>query len=287
MSRAPAITVTTAHASGAQAELAGDVLHAQRRRLLDLLRELPRHAWAAPTRCPDWSVQDVVRHLCDVSAKWLAVMRGSASERSGLEALDPRTTPAEWLSQSASDSPHDTIARFERVSRELLDEVDRRRARRDDARVSGLPYGPVPWSVVALHVFWDAWVHERDIVRSLGRPHVTTPTESRAAAAFGLLIAGMPFMLASASFDEVIVLEGDGGGRYELAVHDGTVTVGIDVAQAEDGALRGVLPDVVDALVGRDPDLMDALEGPRERINALGTLRRFMLASPNRMEMPS
>ena len=42
----------------------------QRRRLAALLGELDDEQWAAPSRCAEWSVQDVVAHLVSVNQFW-------------------------------------------------------------------------------------------------------------------------------------------------------------------------------------------------------------------------
>jgi uncharacterized protein (TIGR03083 family) len=268
-------TVSTGAATDAQVRLAQGALRSQRLRLVDLFGELEDKDWSAPTRCPEWSVHDVVRHLCDVTVTWLGLLTGESPEHVGMEGFDPRTTPAAWVERSATRRPVDTLADFGRASGVLLDEVDRLVRRRAVDRVP-LPYGAVPWSIVVLHVFWDAWVHERDIVLPLGRVHESPEIESRAAAAFGLIISGVAFRLLGTPLYETVVLEGDGGGVFRLDVRDETVTVSLDGEERGGDALRGALPDVVDSLIGRAPQLGEVLHGPADRVAPLGTLGRFM-----------
>jgi len=139
------------------------------------------------------------------------------------------------------------------------------------------PYGTVHWSIIGLHVFWDAWVHERDIVVPLGRVHDSPAIESRAAATYGLVMSGVPFALLGLPRGETVVLDGDGGGLFELEVDDGCVTVRARGGEDASNALRGALPSAVDSLVGRAPDLGEVLQGPAERVEALGQMRRFMM----------
>ena len=42
----------------------------QRRRLEAMLADLATDEWAAPSRCDDWTVQDVVAHLAGVNTFW-------------------------------------------------------------------------------------------------------------------------------------------------------------------------------------------------------------------------
>ena len=96
------------------------------------------------------------------------------------------------------------------------------------------------------------------------------------AAAFGLVISGVPFTLLGTPLQETVVLEGEGGGRFRLDVRDETVTVSVDGDEGGGDALRGALPDVVDSLIGRVPPLADVLRGPADRVEPLGMLGRFM-----------
>jgi len=225
-----------------------------------------------------------VRHLCDATLKSTTLLRGELP--GDVVGFDPRTTPVAWLVRSAGERPHDTLAVFEDASAELLDEVDRHVR---DATDVDLPFlfGPVPWSIVVLHVFWDAWVHERDILVPLRRRHESPAVEARAAATYGLtigcvpvLLAGTPFRWSGASrrpLDETVVLAGDGGGIFRLEAGDGKITITVGDGDVE--PLRGVLADVVDSLVGRGPELTEGLTGPPERVERLGMLRAIMLRS--------
>lgn len=273
----PALTVSTARASDAQNEFVRNALRSQRSRLAALLRNLDDDAWTAPSRCTAWNAHEVVRHLCDATRACTVLLRGELPE--GIEGFDPRTTPDAWLARSAHETPHDTVEVFETTSTELLDEVDRHVR---DATSDPVPflYGPVPWSIAVLHVVWDAWVHERDVLLPLQRGHESPAIESRAAAAYGLLLGCSPAMLQGTPLDECVVLDGAGGGTFRLDSHDNAITITVDggdsdVSTAE--PLRGALGDVVDSLVGRGPELTEVLRGPQERVQRLGLFRAFML----------
>ena len=270
------LTVSTGSATDAQSRLALDALRSQRRRLVDLFSAFDDDAWTAPTRCAEWSVHEVVRHLCDVTVRWHALLRGEPPETVGTAALDPRTTPVVWLEGSAGESPVDTIGVFDRASADLLEDVAELATRNAIDRCL-LPYGAVPWSALMLHLFWDAWVHERDILLPLDRTHASPTIESRAAATYALVMAAVPFLLLGTPFEETVVLDGDGGGSFQIHVRDGAVTVRMGEADDTPDPLRGALPIVVDSLIGRGPQPSQVLRGPAERAEALGKLRRFVL----------
>lgn len=283
---------TTGPAADGQGRFARDALRSQRERLVTLLAGFDREAWDAPSRCSEWSVHEVVRHLSDVTLKSTALVQGARTEDVDARDMDPRTAPAGWLGRSEGESPRDTLAALERATTELLEAVDRQVGTATEVHWI---YGSVPWSTAVLHVFWDAWIHERDILLPLGEPHDSPPIESRAAAAYGLLMAVLPTLAAGGSLKEVVALSGQGGGSFLIEADggtggrplslaglpvEGTVTVkgaDDDAAGRVDGALTGTLVEVVDSLVGREPDLTQALHGPPDRVQGLGFLRAFML----------
>jgi uncharacterized protein (TIGR03083 family) len=262
--------------------------------LSTLLRGLTSDTWDAQSRCTEWSVHEVVRHLCDMTLKATTLLRGGRPGDVDTQNMDPRTAPVNWLYRSAGEAPRDTLVVFEAATAELLAEVDHHLGAAADIQWL---YGPVPWSIAALHVFWDAWVHERDILIPLGQPQDSPAVESRAAATYGLLMAGLPTLAGDTSLDETIVLAGDGGGVFRLEARgdlrsgrqftmagypaEGTIWITVDDgdgAGREPELLDGTLVNVVDSLVGREPELTEALQGPPERVQRLSVLRAFMLS---------
>jgi uncharacterized protein (TIGR03083 family) len=290
-----ATTISTATVGDTQNEFARSALRSQRQRLAAVLRGLADDAWTVQSRCTEWSVHEVVRHLCDVSVRATAILQGEVPVDVDSEGVDPRTAPVAWLADFPDGPPQATCAAFEEASAEVLGEVDRHVR---DATGVEVPwfYGPVPWSIAALHLFWDAWVHERDILVPLRRAHESPTVESRAAATYGLTMGCLPAIVLGAPLDETVVLSGNGGGMFRLHVHTDrpsgrqlrlagyraagnvTITAGNgDGDRAGPQPLRGRLVDVIDSLVGRGADLNEVLHGPPERVERLGMLRAFML----------
>src|SRR5262249_25264259 len=159
----------------------------QRQRFAAVLRGFGPGDWAAPTRCTEWSAHDVVRHLCDGTMKLAAA--GPDDRTLDLAAgFDPRITPRGWPAVSAVEAPAATFRRFLETTGELLVVARGRLAssHRFDVR---LPYGPVEWTVLMLHGFWDSWIHERDVLLARGREHPTDDDATVYATGYGLFIA--------------------------------------------------------------------------------------------------
>lgn len=146
----------------------------QRRRLAATLAELDDAQWSAPSRCEEWSVQDVTAHLVDTNGFWVASI---AAARSGeptryLANFDPVATPAQLVAGARSSSPAEVLERFVESNEALAESV----AGLDLegwSMTGEAPPGHVPLRAVALHALWDSWVHERDIMLPLG----ITPVE--------------------------------------------------------------------------------------------------------------
>jgi uncharacterized protein (TIGR03083 family) len=216
----------------------------QRLRFLGVLQGFGAEDWAAPTRCTDWSAHEVVRHLCDANAIGIAV-----SSEDGIldvtEGFDPRTSPRRWLASSAGESPSATLDRFVATTSELLALAHDRLAqgRGFDVR---LPYGPMDWTVLLLHGFWDSWIHERDVLLARGAEHPTDGDATAYATAYGLFITAAVASMFGSQIHEQLTLGGDGGGIFEVDSRGGvTLTVRRATGAGPCAA------EVADALAGR------------------------------------
>jgi len=221
------------------------VFGAQRQRFAAVLRGFGPDDWAAPTRCADWSAHDVVRHLCDGNA----IAAGTDDHALDLTAdFDPRITPRGWPAASASQTPRASFSRFLATTDELLALLRGRLARGLSFDIR-LPYGPMDWTILVLHAFWDSWLHERDVLLARGREHPTDGDATIYAAAYGLFIAAAVAAMLGEQVKETLTLGGDGGGIFELDTRDGvtltvtrvTTTAGPPAAEVTD-ALAGRLP---------------------------------------------
>ena len=226
-----------------------EVFGEQRRRFVSVLNGFGPEDWAAPTRCAEWSAHDVVRHLCDCNAIGKAFVTGTDDRTLDITAgFDPRITPRGWLTASAGEPPGATLARFLASTDELLALARARLAQswRFDVH---LPYGPVDWTVAALHGFWDSWLHERDVLLARGTDHPTSGDATGFAAAYGVFIAAAVASMVGDQVRHTLTLGGDGGGVFDLDSRGGAVTLTVTrVTTAGPPA-----DQVTDAVAGRSP----------------------------------
>lgn len=216
----------------------------QRHRFAAVLRGFGPGDWAAPTRCAGWCAHDVVRHLCDCNA----IAAGADDHALDLAAgFDPRISPRGWPAVSASQSPGATLGRFLATTDDLFTLLRDRLAQGARFDVC-LPYGPMDWTILVLHAFWDSWLHERDVLLPRGREHPADGGATFYAAAYGLFLAAAVAAMSGGQVQEKLTLGGDGGGIFELDSRDG---VTLTVTQA---TTAGPPADqVTDALAGRPP----------------------------------
>jgi uncharacterized protein (TIGR03083 family) len=216
----------------------------QRRRFVAALREFGPEDWAAPTRCPGWSAQDVVRHICDSTV----IGAGDDGRTLDLAAgFDPRISPCHWLEASEGEDPAQTLARLVAASEDLAATAWARLAlgRRMEAQ---LPYGPMDWTVLLLHVLWDSWIHERDVLLARGAKHPTDADTTGYAAAYGVFIAAAVASMFGDQVQDRLMLGGDGGGVFDL---DSGEAVTLTVNRADAGGPPAA--EITDALAGRPP----------------------------------
>jgi len=221
-----------------------DVFGEQRHRFVTVLRGFGPGDWSGPTRCADWSAHEVVRHLCDANAIGIAAGPDDGTLDTS-ERFDPRTSPRTWLAASAGESPGVTLDRFVATTGELFALARDRLAqgRRFDVR---MPYGPMDWTVLMLHGFWDSWIHERDVLLARGIDHPTDGDATLYATAYGVFIAAAVASMFGGQVQEKLTLGGEGGGIFEIDSRGG-VTLTIHRAT---GAGPGAA-EVADALAGR------------------------------------
>ena len=221
-----------------------DVFGEQRRRFVTVLRGFGPGDWAAPTRCADWSAHEVVRHLCDANAIGIAAGPDDGTLDTS-ERFDPRTSPRTWLAASAGESPGVTLDRFVATTGELFALARDRLAqgRRFDVR---LPYGPMDWTVLLLHGFWDSWIHERDVLLARGIDHPTDGDATLYATAYGVFIAAAVASMFGSQVQEKLTLGGEGGGVFEVDSRGG---VTLTIRRVTGAGPRAA--EVADALAGR------------------------------------
>jgi uncharacterized protein (TIGR03083 family) len=219
----------------------------QRERFAAIVRGFSADDWTAPTRCADWSARDVVGHLCDTSTLLAGASPGD--RRLDITAgFDPRVTPRQWATAPAGESRDATLRRFITTTGEMLGQLRGwlTQDRRFDVH---LPYGPMDWTVLALHAHWDSWLHERDVLLARGREHPTDDDATFYATAYGLFIAAAVAPIFGDQVQEKLTLGGDGGGIFDVESRGAATLAVTRMVTAGPPAAQ-----VTDALAGRSAD---------------------------------
>ncbi|HEX2382644.1 MAG TPA: maleylpyruvate isomerase family mycothiol-dependent enzyme [Acidimicrobiales bacterium] len=274
MAAAVATTIDRFHGVEPGPEAVAGALATQRARMLELFRTFDEHQWRAATRCSVWTVQDVARHLVDVANLDSALQRGEGP-RTPDGRIDPRNDPATWLAESDGQTPAETVAAFE-VAAEAERAAFERRIRDGDDELLPGPYGPLHWAALGAHLFWDAWLHERDVVVPLGLPHEPTLAENRLAALYALTVSSTVPTFFGSTLTFSIELTSSAPGVYVIDASAESTRVWFTGTNG-DAKLRADLEPLLDSLAGRGADVIDVVDGPADVIEPLTLLRDFLL----------
>ncbi|GAA2073217.1 maleylpyruvate isomerase family mycothiol-dependent enzyme [Aeromicrobium halocynthiae] len=159
--------------------------------VLDLTDDIADHEWMLSTDLPGWDVHDVVAHLAHLEAVLAGQTPDTEVDATASGVLSTYTEAG--VQERRGMSPADVVA-------ELRAGVAAREAALVDLPTDpGAPADRTPgaapwtWEVLLRNRAIDAWCHEQDLRRALGRPgsldtpgaHVTTRT----------FAAAMPFVL--------------------------------------------------------------------------------------------
>lgn len=157
-----------------------------RRRFAAEVASLDEAALAAQSRCALWSVADVLRHCRDVDDWMQALWSGG---RPPFSSFDPIITPHEFVVAGRSVSDLEARDRYISSSEMMAADVRASTPERWGLR-SVSPVGFVPWWLSALHVFFDSWIHERDVFVPLGLSVPVEESEALPVLAYSFAIVG-------------------------------------------------------------------------------------------------
>ncbi|MGK2928068.1 MAG: hypothetical protein ACSLFO_00650 [Acidimicrobiales bacterium] len=180
--------------------------------------------------------------------------------------FDPQSTPAAWLATSENESPIATIDRFVAASTRFRAGTRDRLASGDDTHDETV-YGTAHWTVNVVHVLWDSWLHERDVLFPLEIPAPSTGEEERLVSLYGLLMALVPSMTFQQSISATLQLRGVDSRTIEVRCDAGSI-ISAEVP-AGGAAVAGSTPTVIDALAGRGDAVADAIPGAPEELGFL------------------
>ncbi|MPZ25329.1 MAG: maleylpyruvate isomerase family mycothiol-dependent enzyme [Micromonosporaceae bacterium] len=188
--------------------------------MLSLGRQLSDPQWAAPTECPKWTVKDVYAHL--IGGEWWMI-EGHPLPEQGIDS---------WAAEPV-------LARRDATPAAIMDELrevyERRRVELDRGGID--PEQPAylatgraaTLDLLLRNRVVDAWVHEQDVRRAVGRPgNLASPG---AAIAGDLFVAAFPRIVAKSA--------GAPPGSTVRLTTTGEVSVAVAVAVDQTG--RGSL----------------------------------------------
>ncbi len=242
-----------------------------RARLRGWLARLPNSRWNEPTRCDDWDIADLVRHLATGATfagyTLHAAQKGEATRI--LEGFDAQSTPGQVMALLASAGPDALRAALAEADARIGAEV----AGYDvDAwqRTAEAPPGHVPAHLSLSHFVFDSWVHERDALLPAGETPPVDPAEVAVVARYLFGLVGV--IARDRGVRSMRVRLVDAG--VTVAVTDDGAAVRTEVDAGDRGAAGAVVVEgpagaVIDRATGR------AAEGVEGDPAALGVLDHF------------
>jgi uncharacterized protein (TIGR03083 family) len=260
----------------APAEISGGLSRLWQR-VLDGVDSLGEGEWERPTRCSEWKAVDIANHLSDTASWVTQLVADAAAGRPShvFDGFEPRGVP-----KRLTDAADRTPAVAARRLRESLEGLGSLAAGLDfeamvDERVD-TPLGAQPSAVGFLHLFWDTWLHERDLFLPLDREVPEREAEVRLAALYTLRMEGYIHDLLHRRVSTLLDLHGAFSGCLLLQAGPGELRV----EQVPDGTpaehvLHGDAATVVDALCGRG-DLTAALAGEPDGLATVSSIRAVL-----------
>ncbi|MFI6521950.1 maleylpyruvate isomerase family mycothiol-dependent enzyme [Spirillospora sp. NPDC050679] len=241
------------------------------RSTIALAAEFGPREWARPTECPGWSVQDVVSHIVGIELMLLGEdpAPGHVLPDDGFphvrNEMGRMMEPAVDVRRSRSG---------EQVLAELRDVLERRLAALpgidpDEPTLAPTGHPTTQAGFMGFRAF-DAWIHEQDVRRAVGRPgNLDAPAT---VCARRIMVPGLPVVVAKragAAPGRSVVFEVTGPVEFTervLVGDDGRAALADGLDREPDVRLRMDWETFVRLAAGRcaPADVAVAVEGDRE-----------------------
>jgi uncharacterized protein (TIGR03083 family) len=247
----------------------------QHERVLATARTLDAGEWEQPSRCSAWTAHELLIHLLGATGACRTTLTGEREVFAG--GFDPNSGPASFVDLRRGEPVTRTLDDLEAETAATADAISALRGTSPTPTRTAVWGAQVDWRLLLAHMFWDSWMHERDLLLPLGRPVPTTDTEAQLAAAYGLHSAGIMNGLTGNALDVTLHLGGTGAGTYSVTADGGDVRVTVS-GPAAGAAPMGDARVVSDAIAGRPPALGDVLDAPADVVEPLGRLGGFLNA---------
>ncbi len=243
---------------------------AHRTRLDAELRALPLDDWTRGTRCSEWNAREVVGHLMVVDGFFgltFSNARDGATPTTFLDGFDPASSSDDLVAATLPVPVPELIEQSRAATLNVAGILDGFAADTWTNRCES-PLGHFPASVIAGHMLWDSWLHERDIFEPRGEAPESPADELTAvtwfALCFGALQGGLlndPNAVGDAPespIDCALAFDELPGLAMRMEVGEGLT---ITAAAPIDAAPAGSAVAFVDACAGRGPlaEVLDRL----------------------------
>ena len=220
----------------------------QRARMGQWLDALPEDAWSGPTRCEDWDVTLLVRHLAS-GCQFLGYTLHKAAAGTAttlLTGFDTHVTVNAAAAMLGDLTPAQ--------AREAMAAADASVEREFSAlgpdgwmAAAEAPPGRVPAYLAVSHFLFDSWVHEYDLMVPRGEQPVLVADEVVPVASYVLGLA----VVTADSGQSLDVRLTDLDLRIGVDAVDGGVSVTPGTASAGAAVIEGRSVDVIDLATGR------------------------------------
>ena len=241
--------------SGVPLHVDGDVAEparcwrSHRARVRDWLATVPDPEWTGPTRCGEWDVTALVRHLASASQfLGYTLHQGAAGNPTTLlQGFHPHRTvkaAAATLGELTPTTAREALADMDAA-------VDTELARQTDTGWSSTaeaPPGHLPAPLVVSHFVFDSWVHEYDLMLPRGERPPLDPLEAQVVLRYVVGLASV--LTGSATALDVRLTEPD--LRIGVFVDDGVTHLSAVSTPPGACVLEGTLLDVIDRATGRE-----------------------------------
>ena len=242
---------------------------AHRTRFDATLRALPLEDWTRATRCSEWNVREVIGHLVVVDGFWgltLSNARDGAAPTSFLAGFDPTSSTDDLVAATLPLPIPELVEQSRAATLNVAGILDSFGPDTWTNRAES-PLGHLPATVLAGHMMWDSWLHERDIFEPMSTDPESSADELTAVTwftiCFGALQGGLlddPNSVGDAPespIDRTLAFDELPGRALRVQIDQGLT---ITAANPDDAVPAGSAAAFVDACAGRG-SLAEVLDG--------------------------
>ncbi len=250
-----------------------DAFVGQRERLVTVARGLTSDQWSGPTRCSEWDARELLLHVVGATDSCRETLTGERPVFGG--PFDPNATPSEFVDRHAGVAPSTAVELLEASLATTVAAIELRRGRSPVLQVPSIWGEPIDWRLFVAHMFFDGWMHERDLLLPLAYEPLVVGSEARLAAAYSLHIAAIVAGGFGVPLDATLHLGGAADASYRVTANGFDVLVAVRPLDTTD-SVSGDAVLVTDAISGRGPALPATLDAPTDVLDALSGVGAFL-----------